>query len=358
VQWRLAEAMQRQLRRKPQKASNTFSMEQVSLKPNSFCVLIVGCGNIAGQFDRSRSKDELPYTHAGAYTIDGRFNLSACVEPDDKRRADFMAAWRVPFGFRSIEDAVNSGDRFDVISICSPTASHARDLEVAVRAMPKLIFCEKPLATSLADAERLVGECRKNNILLAVNYSRRFDPDVWKLQADIQAGRWGQLRSIVGSYNKGILNNGSHMLDLTHLLVGPMDIMKVGRPIYDFYPSDPTVPAWLEGADALSVQLVCGHAVDYALFELQLLFSQGALAMEEGGMFWRERRVVDSATFKGYRVLDDGVRRAGRYPQSMLQAVGNIYEAIMEGKPLASTGETALAAQRMCEQIMRQACTQ
>jgi predicted dehydrogenase len=321
-------------------------------------VLIVGCGNIAGQFDRSRSKNGLPYTHAGAYTLDGRFDLSACVEPDDKRRADFMAAWGVPVGFRSIEEAMSSGNRFDVVSICSPAVSHAHNLEVAIRSIPKLIFCEKPLTTSLAEAERLVGECRKNNILLAVNYSRRFDPDVWKLRVDIQAGRWGQLRSIVGCYNKGILNNGSHMLDLTHLLVGPTDILKVGRPIYDFYPSDPTVPVWLEGADALPVQLFCGRAEDYAIFELQLLFSQGALTMEEGGMFWRERRVVDSASFKGYRVLDDGVRRPGRYPESMLQAVGNIYDAVMEGKPLASTGETALAAQRMCEQIMQQACTQ
>jgi len=325
------------------------------LKSNSLSVLIVGCGNIAGQFDRSRSNNGSPYTHAGAYTSDGRFNLSACVEPNDKRRADFMAAWCVPVGFRSIEEAMDSGSRFDVISICSPTASHAHDLEVAVRSIPKLIFCEKPLTTSLAEAERLVEECRKNKILLAVNYSRRFDPDVWKLQVDIQEGRWGKLRSIVGWYNKGVLNNGSHMLDLIHLLVGPMDIVKVGRPIFDFSVSDPTVPVWLEGADTLPVQLVCGRAEDYAIFELQLLFSQGALTMEEGGMFWRERRVVDSASFKGYRVLDAGVRRVGRYPQSMLQAVGNIYEAMMEGKPLVSTGKTALAAQRTCEQIMQQA---
>lgn len=79
--------------------------------------------------------------------------------------------------------------------------------------------------------------------------------------------------------------------------------------------------------------------------------------MEEGGMFWRERGVVDSASFKGYRVLDDGERRAGRYPRSMLQAAGNIYQATTEGKPLASTGETALVAQRICGQIMQRTRT-
>jgi predicted dehydrogenase len=315
----------------------------------------VGCGNIAGRFDQSRSKNELPYTHAGAFTRDGRFNLAVCVEPDDKQRADFMAAWGVPMGFRSIEEAVNSGYYFDVISICSPTTCHSHDLEIALRLKPKLIFCEKPLTTSLAETERLVEECRKSNILLAVNYSRRFDPDVWKLQVDIQEGRWGQLRSIIGCYNKGILNNGSHMLDLVSLLAGPMEIVQVGKPVYDFFRNDPTIPVWLEGTNALPIHLVCGHAEDYAIFELQLVFSQGALTMEDGGMFWRERRVVDSGTFKGYRVLDDGVRRAGQYPLSMLQAVGNIYQAMTEGKPLASTGESAIVAQRMCEEITRRA---
>jgi len=327
-----------------------------ALKSNPLLVLIVGCGNIGGRFDQPRSTNELPHTHAGAYTRDGRFSLSACVEPDDGRRAEFMAAWGVPVGFHLLEEAMNSGHHFDAISICSPTTCHAHDLEVALRLKPKLIFCEKPLTTSLAQSERLVEECRKSNILLAVNYSRRFDPDVWKLQVDMQNGRWGQLRSIVGCYDKGLLNNGSHMLDLINLLVGPMEIVKVGKPIYDFSSSDPTIPVWLEGANALPIHLVCGHAQDYAIFELQLVFSLGALTMEEGGMFWRERRVVESATFRGYRVLDDGVRRAGQYPRSMLQAVGNIYQAITEGKPLASTGESALVAQRLCERIKRLAC--
>ena len=266
-----------------------------------------------------------------------------------------MSVWGVPTGFRTIEEAVKSGHRFDVISICSPTTCHEHDLEIAVGLKPKLIFCEKPLTTSLMGTERLVEECGKGNVLLAVNYSRRFDPDVWKLKVDMQRGHWGRTRSISGCYNKGILNNGSHMLDLVSLLVGPLKLVAVGKPIYDFFPDDPAIPVWLEGADAVPIQIVCGHAEDYAIFELQLLFSQGALTMEEGGLFWRERRVVDSAVFKGYRVLDDGMRRPGQYSKSMLRAVANIHEAITEGKPLASTGESALMAQRLCEQISHRA---
>jgi len=330
-------------------------MSTASRDLTSLRVLIVGCGNIAGGFDLGRPAGYLPYTHAGAYTRDGRFDLLACVEPDDKRRSEFMAAWGVPTGFRSIEEALGSGNQFDVISICSPTDCHAHDLETALRLKPRLIFCEKPLTTSAAETQRLVAECARLNIRLAVNYTRRWDAEVSTLQADMHAGRWGQLRSVVGYYNKGIANNGSHMVDLLHLLVGPMDIVNVGKPIDDFFANDPTLPVWLEGPQGVPVQLACGHAKDYAIFELQLVFSQGTLTMEEGGLFWRERRAVDSETFKGYRTLDAGVRRAGQYPGAMLKAVDNIYRAIKQGEPLASTGESALAAQCVCEQIKQNA---
>ena len=321
-------------------------------------VLIVGCGNIAGGFDQGRPPRDSPYTHAGAYTRDDRFSLAACVEPDEKHRREFMDAWGIPASFCSIDEALGFGCQFDVISICSPTSCHAHDLEMVLLFKPKLIFCEKPVTTSVAETERLVTECDKLNIPLAVNYTRRWDPDIAKLQADMQAGRWGQLRSVVGSYNKGILNNGSHMLDLLHLLVGSMEIVKVGKPIHDFFSDDPTIPVWLEGPQGVPVHLVCGHAADYAIFELQLVFSHGVLTMEEGGMYWRERRALDSAIFKGYRMLGEGVRRTGGYPRAMLQAVDNIYCAIYQGDPLASTGASALDAQRICEQIKQQACAQ
>ncbi|MBU1656484.1 MAG: Gfo/Idh/MocA family oxidoreductase [Gammaproteobacteria bacterium] len=331
-------------------------MGVVNVGRNPLLVLIVGCGNIAGVFDQGRSSRDSPYTHAGAYIRDGRFNLAACVEPDDKHRSKFMAAWGIPAGFRSIEEALGSGVQFDVISICSPTDCHAHDLEMALRLKPKMIFCEKPVTASVAETKRLVTECGKLDIPLGVNYTRRWDSDISKLQANMQAGRWGRLRSVVGYYNKGILNNGSHMLDLLNLLVGPMDIVKVGKPIHDYFPNDPTVPVWLEGPQGVPVHLVCGHAEDYAIFELQFVFSQGVLTMEEGGMFWRERRALDSEIFKGYRMLEEGVRRVGEYPRAMLQAVDNIYRAINQGDPLASTGESALAAQHVCEQIKQQAC--
>jgi predicted dehydrogenase len=314
-------------------------------------VLIVGCGNIAGAFDRTNIKRDLPYTHAGAYTLDSRFSIQTCIEPDDDRRLEFMESWHVKNGFRSIGEILNSDDRFDVISICSPSGCHAYDLEVALTLNPKLIFCEKPITTSIDDAERLVKDCREKDILLAVNYSRRFDPDISKLHIEIQAGARGKLRSVVGCYNKGVLNNGSHMIDLLNFLLGPLKLINVGKPIDDFFQNDPAIPVWLESEQGIPIQIACAHASDYAVFELQFIFSEGILTMEDGGLFWRDRRVVDSENFKGYRVLNEGIRRLGKYPQAMMQAIDNIYGAITKNEILRSSGDSALLAQKMCEKI-------
>ena len=151
----------------------TNSSKQISAN-NPLAVLVVGCGNIAGAFDQDRVGSDLPYTHAGAYSCDERFSLVACVEPDKGRRMKFMDYWGVSVGFSTIDDVLNSDFQFDVVSICSPSDCHAHDLEITLRLKPKLIFCEKPVTTSLTETKRLVDACRDNKILLAVNYLRRF----------------------------------------------------------------------------------------------------------------------------------------------------------------------------------------
>ena len=130
-----------------------------------------------------------------------------------------------------------------------------------------------------------------------------------------------------------------------------MSIIKVGKPIHDFFEYDQTVPIWLETENGCPIYIVAANAQDYALFEIQFIFSTGILIMEDGGIFWRSRQVVDSEIFKGYRMLTDSIKKIGNYPHAMTQAVDNIYRAITQGDHLSSTGETALVTQLMCEQI-------
>jgi predicted dehydrogenase len=315
-------------------------------------VLIIGCGNIAGGFDMDRPEAaDSPLTHAGGYVADGRFELSACVEPDDSKREAFMRTWGIPLGFRSIDEVPKWQHRFDVISVCSPTERHPDDLEVCIETEPKVIFCEKPVTMSALRTAGVIKQCNEAKVSLAVNYTRRWDPMISTLADGMREGRWGTLRSVVGFYNKGLLNNGSHMLDLLQLILGPLEFIKAGQPVDDYLPHDPSVPVWLQGAGCCPIQLSCGHASDFAFFELQLVFSEAVVSMENGGMFWRERVPVDSHEFKGFRVLDEGSRKPGGYSKAMIRACSNIFEFVSHDRPLASTGETALVSQQLCELI-------
>lgn len=321
-------------------------------------VLIIGCGNMAGGFDAARAADAPPLTHAGAFLQHGKFALIACVDPDDEKRAAFSRRWNVEESYTEISQLGSRRGEFDVISICSPTVFHPEHLQAAVELRPALIFCEKPITPDLEQTEAWVARCEAAGIALAINHTRRWAPDVNRVAEELCSGAWGEIRSVVGHYNKGILNNGSHMVDLLHLLIGPLELIQAGEPIWDCWEKDPSIPAMLRGPGNVPVYLNVAHAADYAYFELQVVTRHGVIAMEDGGLQWRIRRTEDSPHFKGYRSLGSGQRHAGEYALAMEAAVANIYNALTGNEPLASTGHSALAAQRICEQILLSATGQ
>lgn len=318
-------------------------------------VMIVGCGNIAGGFDQGRSTNDFPYTHAGAYTRDGRFNITGCVEPDDARRAEFMQRWSVPEGYADIAELASHAGRYDVISVCSPTSEHYRDVLAAIDLKPELIFCEKPVTPSALQTAELVERCKIAGIVLVVNYTRRWDADVMRLRDELRAGVWGAIRSVTGVYTKGVLNNGSHMIDLLHLFFGKLELRSVGIPVWDMLSDDPAIPALLECTNNINVQLACGHAQDFSLFELQIVTEKGVICMEDGGLNWRIRRAIESPHFRGYRSLDAGERKSGALPAATLAAVTEIHAALTQGGSVSCAGENALAAQQICEAIRNRA---
>jgi predicted dehydrogenase len=320
-----------------------------------FRVLIIGCGNIAGGFDAHRPQDALPLGHAKAYLHHGGFALVACVEPDATKRDAFQRRWGIPVGVNAISSLPQPLGFFDVISICSSTNSHAADLEAALALQPRLIFCEKPVTPDLVLTRYWVQRCTEQNVLLAVNYTRRWAPDISRFRDEIVSGQWGEIRSIVGHYNKGVLNNGSHMFDLLHYLFGELSIETVGAPLHDFFADDPSVPATLRSKKGVPIAINISHARDYALFELQVITAKAVISMENGGLNWRIRQVSDSPLFEGYRTLDDGRFVSGEITLAMTDAIKNIYQALTSNEELASTGSSSLQAQQISEQISRRA---
>ena len=313
--------------------------------------LIIGCGNIAGGFDADGKSGKFPLTHAGAYKQHGGFSLLACVEPNPSVRNEFMQLWRVKEGYASMEALRQHVSQIDVVSICSPTAYHLADIRAALALRPRVIFCEKPLASNVPDAEAIVAECDRAKVPLIVNYNRRWDVSVDQLKLELNSGAWGRVRSVSGVYTRGVSNNGSHMVDLLHLLLGPIRLTSVGMPIYDGFEEDPSVPLSLQAESGIPVFISCGNAGDYSLFEMQIVTEFGVISMEDGGMAWRFRRAVESPMFRNYRSLDSGLERvAGNLRGAMLAVVDEVCRVADGEHVKSSTGSNALVALRICDQ--------
>jgi predicted dehydrogenase len=101
-------------------------------------------------------------------------------------------------GAESVEALIDSDD-VDVVHICTPNATHAALAERAIAA-GKAVVCEKPLATSVADADRLVRAAESAGVVTAVPFVYRFYPTVRETRARIAEGQAGRLWLLHGSY--------------------------------------------------------------------------------------------------------------------------------------------------------------
>ncbi|MAO34190.1 MAG: hypothetical protein CMD03_05485 [Flavobacteriales bacterium] len=315
--------------------------------------LIVGCGNIAGGFDVDQGS--WPSTHAGAYKHHGKFDIAACVDPDKKKLEQFAANWKVKHSFSSIYEVKSYGLDFDVISICSPTPFHHSDVCEALKLKPKLIFCEKPLASKYEEAVDIKNMCEQAGVLLVVNHTRRWDPKVIELRNDIATGELGEIRSVVGYYNKGVLNNGSHMVDLLLNLFGSLNVVTAISAVNDYSIDDPTVTALLDTDSGLPVHLVASHASEYGLFELEIIGSKKTITMRDGGLNWSSRTIVENPRFKGYKNLTKDQYTEGRYSEAMIGAAENIYNDITRSEELLCTGLEACEAHKICCDLLNMA---
>lgn len=316
-------------------------------------VLLVGCGNIAGGFDMVRPIDAWPVSQAGAFRRHGGFELLGCVDPQDVVRKAFATYWRIPNHASDIESLNACPGDFDVISICSPTACHHVHIEAALKLSPKLIFCEKPLTHSLELTKEWVQTCASEGVHLVVNYTRQWDPIVGRLVHDLRHGVWGRVRSVTGFYNKGVLNNGGHLIDLLLRILGSLRVVAATAPIYDYWDDDPTLAALLVSeSDQVPITLNPAHAKDYALFEVEFVCEYGVIRMRNGGLKWDILHAEVSPLFNNYRALSESQTSDGGYMQAMTLAVTEIYDFLNQGHDIRSTGNSAMAVQLICDQLL------
>lgn len=113
----------------------------------------------------------------------------------------------------------NEKDNVDIISVVTNGPSHAEISLKGSEAGIRNIFCEKPMATNLQDAQRVIEVCKKNDTRLAVNHIRRWSSNYSRLKELIGNGIIGEIRHLYFSCGStGIGNFAIHFFDTARYL--------------------------------------------------------------------------------------------------------------------------------------------
>ena len=82
------------------------------------------------------------------------------------------------------------------------------------------IYCEKGLAPSLIDANRMSDACNSNGVILNLGAHRRFHPGFRKVREMVESGELGPIKIMVMNYADGLFDHGCHVVDLAQFLNG------------------------------------------------------------------------------------------------------------------------------------------
>ena len=185
---------------------------------------IIGLGMMGGGDSVSaealgQSVEALDGTHLGALSGHERVDVVAGSSRNSGRRERFAerSGAKVYANFREML----AKEHLDIVSIATYAPVHAENTAACAEAGVRVVYCEKPIATTLADAERIVSSCKKRGMLLVVNHQRRFKPNYQRLRDFVRDGALGDLTSATLQWGAGRLGNmGTHTIDAIRMVTG------------------------------------------------------------------------------------------------------------------------------------------
>lgn len=305
---------------------------------------IVGLGRIGNLFDRDIKIKNKPVTHAGCYELCDAVELVAGCDINQKRLDEFKLDRNVTNLYLNYKEMLDN-EEIDILSICTHNDSHRDICLYACEKKVKAIFCEKPMATTLKECDEMIESCKRNNVLLVIDHTRRFDKSFTVAKDLLEAGEIGELQKIDSYATVGLLNGGSHLFDLLRFYVG--DAAWVSGKIVPDETTDPGAYGIIGFKNGVHATVDCRWR-DYCYFKVDLAGLRGILRI--GGMIRSNKNIEllkleksegESGIFELKEVpLDNKIESTSPY----LSAVRSIINHLDNGEANVLSGYDGKAA--------------
>jgi predicted dehydrogenase len=162
----------------------------------------------------------IPYSHASAMAAIPEIEVVAGCDIAAGARDRFFEQWSGRWqGLRVYDDyqELLERERPDIVSVVIPDHLHTAPVLAAIEFGARGIFCEKPLATSVAEADQIVAAGASSGVPICVDHTRRWMPEFVEARRLVRSGAIGRLSQIVlqiGGPRAMLFRNHTHMIDL------------------------------------------------------------------------------------------------------------------------------------------------
>jgi len=149
----------------------------------TFNVAVVGNGNIYN------------LAHKPAWQGIDRAQVVATCDIIEERAKSACKEFSAEGYYTSIDDLLKNHKSADIVDVCTPSHTHA---EISVKSLEsgKHVICEKPIATTLEDAQKMIAASKANKRHLYIGHTRRFDDRWVQMKEAIDRGRIGNVVSV------------------------------------------------------------------------------------------------------------------------------------------------------------------
>ncbi|MBM3497694.1 MAG: Gfo/Idh/MocA family oxidoreductase [Armatimonadetes bacterium] len=169
-------------------------------------VAVVGAGGIARH-------------HAGYYTADERTEIVAAADIDPQRLTEYCDLYSVPGRYADYRELLEK-ERPDVVSVCTWQDTHPAITLAAAESGAKAVLCEKPMGVALGEVEEAVRACEERGVTLVVHHQTRFGPNFAAARGAVAEGLIGKPQVFLAHCQAGLLNIGSHVIDIARYVLG------------------------------------------------------------------------------------------------------------------------------------------
>ena len=304
-------------------------------------------GNIADGLGGRHPEMYQPCCHADVYEFHSRTELVAGSTRAPERQALFREK-RVGKPVYSDYREMLAEEKPDIVSIATPATSHAEiTIEVAKFGV-KGIYCEKAMATSLAECDRMIEICEQTDTVLMINHQRRWDNRYIELRRLVELGDIGNLQLIqISIGGSRLCRSGTHMFDLALMFANDEVISGYGW-LSDPDNFDSGGVGLFETQDGIRIFIDISAGMNHG-FQIDLIGQDGIIRILDGGFQFECWFIDQSSEFR----LMAKKHLPINYPiqNCWLNAIDDLIDCIETGKNPRSSGTDGRSAFEMITTI-------